>query len=558
MKRFAAAATLLALSVCILALFFGWVSIPGTGGAAVAVQPTAQSAQSSATDPGIRPARSGVAQSEAAETHLVHGWLQALPKAEAFSENSEAEVRQILRDGDEILARIKRENREALAQVNRQLRVKRCDAPNIVLIVADDVGYGDLGCYGQQLIRTPRLDEMAAEGVRFTDFYAGSCIGAPSRCTLMTGLHTGHCRVRGRRVVPLRPEDITVAEVLWKAGYKTGLVGKWDLGGPSTTGVPNRQGFYHYLGYLTAEEALDYWPEQLWLNEGRLPLPSNEQDRKTKYANDLFADEAVAFIERYRQEPFFLSVNFTTVHAPLEVPDDEPYHDKDWPQWAKNYAAMITRLDGYVGRILDTIDELNLADRTIVFFTSDNGPHEEDGADPEFFRSSGPFRGIKGQLYEGGIRVPMIVRWTGRIGAGGVSRQVWAGWDFSPTAADLANAMRRPRRLDGLSMARAIAGGLTGDHSARPVVADHEYLYWELPQDGQLARAVRWGKWKAVRHTWDGPIELYDLSEDPAESNDVAADHAEIVRRIEQFMNAAHADPRGSAPAAKKKRAGKA
>jgi len=499
-----------------------------------------KTAQQPASAPGLR--RPELGEAGNAETHLVRGLLKALPGVKAFSEQSEADARQILRDGDEILARIKRENRAALAEVNRQVRVKRCDAPNIILIVVDDVGYGDLGCYGQEQIVTPEIDRMAAEGIRFTEFYAGSSLGTPSRCTLMTGMHGGHARIRGRRVIPLKPADLTVAEVLWKAGYKTGLVGKWGLGGAGTTGTPNRQGFYHFLGYLAAEHAMHYWPEFLWLNEAKLPLSSNAEGRKTKYSDDLFTQEALAFIERHQSGPFFLSVDYTDVHVPLEVPSDEPYEDKDWPVWAKHYAAMITRVDGYVGRILNHLDALKLADRTIVFFTSDNGPSDEQGVDPNFFHSAGLLRGIKGELYEGGIRVPMIVRWPGHIGPGAVSDEVWTAADFLPTAAALANAMRRPRNIDGHSIAPAIVGGIAGDPTVRGVVGEHEFLYWELHDGGQVGRAVRMGNWKAVRQTWDAPIELYDLQEDPTEKDNEAADHPKVVRRVEKIMNDAHLD----------------
>ncbi len=376
--------------------------------------------------------------------------------------------------------------------------------PNIVWIMADDLGYGDVGCYGQKVIRTPNIDRLAAAGVRFTHCYAGSTVCAPSRCTLMTGRHTGHARVRSNSLVPLAAEDVTVAEVLKSAGYATGMFGKWGLGEPDTTGIPNRQGFDEWFGYLNQHHAHNYYPDYLWKNEQKVPLENVVKDNvattRAAYSADLITREALDFLDRHAQRRFFLYLPFTLPHANneagkagMEVPSDAPYTAEPWPQPQKNHAAMITYLDAQVGKVLAKLAELKLADDTIVFFTSDNGPHREGGADPEFFHSSGPLRGFKRALYEGGIRVPMIVRWPGKITPRSVSSQVWAFWDALPTLAELAGAAP-PAGLDGISMVPA----LLGERSAGRAQQDHEYLYWEFSEKG-FAQAVPIGDWKAVR-----------------------------------------------------------
>jgi len=431
--------------------------------------------------------------------------------------------------------------------------------PNIIFILADDLGYGDLGSYGQKTIKTPNVDRMAAGGMRFTQCYAGSTVCAPSRCCLMTGLHTGHARVRGnsglvagrpgtgrarRRVlVPLRPGDVTVAELLKDAGYTTGIVGKWGLGEPDTTGIPNRQGFDYWFGYLNQHRAHNYWPDYLWKNEEKYPLPNvlvrdNIAGKKKVYSHDLFTDEALDFIKRHKSGPFFLYIAYTIPHANneagregMEVPSDAPYTNEDWPQQQKNHAAMITRMDADIGKSMGLLSELGIDQNTIVFFSSDNGPHREGGADPEFFESAGPLRGIKRDLYEGGIRVPMIVRWPGTIAPGAVSDEVWAFWDFPATAAELAGAIA-PANIDGISM----LPGLLGREQK-----DHEYLYWEF-HEGGFSQAIRMGDWKAVRKGTDQPIELYNLAVDVGEKDNIAAQHPTIVARIDTLLETARTD----------------
>src|SRR6266496_905339 len=422
--------------------------------------------------------------------------------------------------------------------------------PNIIFILADDLGYGDLGCYGQKLIKTPNLDGLARAGIRFTNFYAAAPVCAPSRASLMTGLHQGHAYVRGNTTLkpvpglsgpaatrlPLRPQDVTVAEVLKAAGYATGLIGKWGLGEPDTTGIPNRKGFDYFFGYLNQNHAHNYYPDYLWRNQERVTLP------KGTYSHDLFTTEALDFVKRERAGPFFLYLAYTLPHANnalgratgngMEVPTDEPYSGERWPQQEKNYAAMVTRLDADVGKIRELLRELGLDGETIVFFNSDNGPQgpDEGGFDPNFFASHGVFRGIKRELYEGGIREPMIVCWPGKIAAGTVSQQVWAGWDVLPTFAAIAG-VNSPAGLDGISVLPALLG---------QTLQGHAYLYWEF-HEGQYAQAVRWGRWKAVRKV-SSAIELYDLETDVSETHDIAAAHPEVVLRIEEIMKEAHTE----------------
>lgn len=413
--------------------------------------------------------------------------------------------------------------------------------PNIIFILADDLGYGDLGCYGQERIETPNIDRLAAEGVRFTQCYAGSTVCAPSRCCLMTGLHTGHAHVRGNKLIPLRPEDLTIAEILKDAGYITALIGKWGLGEPNTTGVPNRKGFDEWFGYLNQRRAHNYYPEYLWRNKEKYWIKENMNGKKGVYSHDLFTEEALKFIGRNRDKPFFLYLAYTIPHANnelgretgngMEVPSDAPYSEKPWPKVERNFAAMVTRLDRDVGKILALLRELGIDDETVIFFSSDNGPHREGGHDPNFFKSSGPLRGIKRDLYEGGIRVPMIVRWPGRIKPGTVSDQVWAFWDFLPTAVEIAG-VNPPKGIDGISILPALLG-----RDQR----DHEYLYWEFYERG-YDQAVRLGDWKGVRHLPDGRIELYNLREDIGERNDVAERHPDVVAEISEIMQLAHVD----------------
>ncbi|MDW8309608.1 MAG: arylsulfatase [Verrucomicrobiales bacterium] len=413
--------------------------------------------------------------------------------------------------------------------------------PNFIFILADDLGYGDLGCYGQRLIRTPCLDRMAREGTRFTHCYAGSPVCAPSRNALMTGQHTGHARVRdnsaqvggvveeygGRqRRVPLADEDVTIAEVLKASGYVTGVTGKWGLGEPDTPGVPNRQGFDEWFGYLNQNHAADYYTTYLWKNETRHELPGNHDGRKTQYTHDLFTEFALDFIRRHRARPFFLYLAYTIPHDRLEVPDLGDYAAKPWPAEAKIYAAMISRLDRDVGRILDLLEELGLSGRTLVFLSSDNGAPARPWGN--LFGSLAGFRGKKGELYEGGIRVPMLVRWPGRVPARRVNDAPWYFPDVLPTLATLAGVTAPP--CDGLDISPLLLG--------RVKHLPDRFLYWEFPKRG-LNQAVRWGRWKAVRPAGRQTFELFDLKRDPAERNNLAAEHPDVLARIEAYAKTA-------------------
>jgi arylsulfatase A len=433
--------------------------------------------------------------------------------------------------------------------------------PNILLIQADDLGYGDLSAYGQARFETPSLDRMAREGIRFTQYYSGSTVCAPSRTALMTGMHTGHAWIRGNGRLPegdtpLRPEDVTIAEVLRDAGYRTAVIGKWGLGQPGSTGQPDRQGFEYAFGFLDHRHAHRQFTDHLWRNGERV-----DADLDREYVNDLFTKEAGAFIERTDPRPFFVYLNYTVPHAELRAPDEsiEPFRGRfperpfenlaadgrrtgaradvaslgyrSQPAPFAAFAAMITRMDRDIGRLVDRLGAQGIDRQTLVLFISDNGPHREGGADPVFFKSSGPLRGIKRDLYEGGIRVPSIARWVGTIPAGRVSNQVWAHWDVLPTLAEVARA-RVPAGLDGISMSRALRG------ERQP---SHPYLYWEFHERG-FQQAVRMGRWKAVRLKTGAALELYDLEADPGEQREIAAAHPDVVSRIEQYLKTARTE----------------
>jgi len=360
----------------------------------------------------------------------------------------------------------------------------------------------------------------------------------------MTGFHMGHAYVRGNAAegkgLPLRPADVTVAEMLQKAGYRTGLYGKWGLGVEGTTGHPNRQGFDEFFGYLDQVHAHYYYPDYLLRNETKIPL------EKGQYSHDVIMEEALGFVRRNRDNPFFLYLAATIPHASMEVPEDsiapfrgefeeEPFapgqHYSAQPTPNAAFAGMVSRLDQGVGRLLKVLEETGLDRDTIVFFSSDNGPHKEGGRSPDYFHSSGPFRGIKRDLYEGGIRVPLLARWPGKIKAGTVSEHVSAFWDFLPTTCEIAGTAA-PKGLDGISMMRELSGKRQ---------KKHDYLYWEFYERG-FQQAVREGKWKAVRLAPGKPTELYDLSSDISETNNVAAQNPTIVKRLERTMQRARTE----------------
>lgn len=447
--------------------------------------------------------------------------------------------------------------------------VERRDRPNIVLIVADDLGYGELGCYGQQHIQTPRLDELARQGMRFTQFYSGSPVCAPSRCVLMTGKHAGHAVVRDNRnpkglkklrqeyeweypgQTPLPPAEITIAERLQSRGYATATIGKWGLGHVGTTGDPRRQGFDQFYGYYCQVHAHNHYPKFLWRNAAKEILPGNDRSRVGEtHSQSRFADEALAFIREHRDEPFFLYLPLTIPHLAIQVPEAEleeyegkfaesPYTHKggypEHPTPRAGYAAMISYMDRGIGQIVDLVEELGLSENTLFLFTSDNGPTygRLGGADSDFFASSGPLRGRKGSVYEGGIRVPLVARWKGAIPAGRTSDHVAAFWDVLPTLCEVAHT-EPPEDIDGITFAPTLLG--EGEQRT------HDYLYWEFPAYG-FQQAVRMGDWKAVRaavNEGDPEFELYDLSSDVSESRNVAGEHPEVVDQIERVAGAAH------------------
>jgi arylsulfatase A len=457
--------------------------------------------------------------------------------------------------------------------------------PNIVFILADDLGYGDLGCYGQEKIRTPRIDRLAAEGMRLTRHYAGNAVCAPSRCVLLTGRHPGHATIRNNQATPpegqepIPPEEVTLAEVLHEAGYATGAFGKWGLGGPGSTGDPLRQGFDRFYGYNCQAHAHSYYPSYLWDDDTHVALdndppvpghaglapgadPADPRNyaafQGRDYAPDRILTAAVDFVRRHRERPFLVYYPSTIPHLALHVPDAElaPYLALGWndPPFTREqsgytphftpraaYAAMVSRLDREVGDLLDLLDELALADDTIVVFTSDNGPtHVAEEVDVEFFQSSGGLRGLKGSLYEGGIRVPCIVRWPGRVPAGTTSDCLSGFEDWLPTFAAAAGAAVPPG-VDGIDLLPVLTAPVGQRTGLR------EFLYREFPAYGGQ-QSLHAGRWKAVRQgllprkamasrqPHAVVTELYDLENDPAESRDVAAEHPEVVARLEAFM----------------------
>lgn len=426
--------------------------------------------------------------------------------------------------------------------------------PNFVFIMCDDLGYGDIGCYGQKKIRTPNVDKLAAEGLKFTQYYSGHPVCAPSRCTLMTGLHTGHSYIRDNRggmgagkegQEPIPADTVTVAKLLQREGYATGCVGKWGLGGPDNSGEPNRQGFDFFYGYLCQAVAHNLYPTHLWKNTQKVMLEGNEPKNLMgkHYAHDLMAEEALGFIRQNKDKPFLLYLAWHLPHLAIQAPDDEIFQsyrkafgDEQPYDGKKGYlphkhpraalAAMITRIDRDTGRVMDLLKELKLDDNTIVFFTSDNGgTWELGGVDPTFFQNNGPLRGFKGTVYEGGIRVPMIARWPGKIAAGKETEHVAAHWDVLATLMELAGAGdRTPKGLDSLSFAPT----LMGDTNQKK----HDHLYWEIAG----LQGLRSGDWKAVKPRNKQTIELYNLKEDLAEKNDLAAKEPEIAAKLTKML----------------------
>lgn len=454
----------------------------------------------------------------------------------------------------------------SVVQAQSTKEVKTAGRPNIIFLLADDLGFGDVGFNGQTKIRTPYMDQLAAEGMQFEQFYAGTSVCAPSRACLLTGMHSGHTYIRGNKSTPPEGQEPmpntgrSLAQYLQRAGYQTAAFGKWGLGFIGTSGSPDKQGFDDFYGYNSQSLAHRYYPDHLWDNDQKIVLTGNDKFlNQSAYAPDLIQQRALDFLDHSSEKkPFFLFLPYILPHAELVVPDDSifasykgkfpeaPYKGLDYGPGASNhgyasqayphaaFAAMVTRLDLYLGQLMAKLKEKGLDKNTLIIFTSDNGPHIEGGADPAFFQSSGIYRGVKRDLYEGGIREPFVAWWPGVIKPGTKSNHIGAFWDFLPTFMELAGSSA-PKDIDGLSFVPSLTGKGTQQN--------HPYLYWELHEDGGK-QALREGDWKAVRldadKTQNAPIQLYNLKLDPSEKEDVAADHPDIVTRFRKLMAEAH------------------
>lgn len=437
--------------------------------------------------------------------------------------------------------------------------------PNIIYILADDLGYGDLSCYGQTRFQSPNIDRLAAEGMRFTQHYSGSTVCAPSRSALMTGQHTGHTAIRGNREWnpegqwPMPDATFTLAEMLKKEGYATGAFGKWGLGYPGSEGDPNMQGFDVFYGYNCQRIGHNYYPYHMWSNQQKVMLDANAGKATGTYGPDDIHAQALHFMEANKDKPFFMYYPSIIPHAELfatekymqkyrgkftpelnfKGTDDGPAYKNggygSQPEAHAAFAAMVNILDDEVGEIVAKLQELGIADNTLIIFTSDNGPHKEGGADPDFFNSNGPFKGYKRDLYEGGIRTPMIAWFPKKIKAGSESGHVSAFWDVMPTIADLVG-IKAPKNIDGISFLPALLG--------KKSQKQHDYLYWEFHEMGGR-QAVRKGEWKAVRYNvykGDKPTELYNLATDPGEENNLANSFPMKVKELEQIMQSARTE----------------
>ncbi|MCB0164747.1 MAG: arylsulfatase [Anaerolineae bacterium] len=429
--------------------------------------------------------------------------------------------------------------------------------PNIIFIMCDDLGYGELGCYGQTTIQTPNLDNFAAEGMKYTQAYAPCSVCAPTRWSLMTGKHIGHAftsineetylrelNIVGNNraildtegIAYLSEQDTTLAQLLKQAGYKTVCIGKWGLGGNYNNAAPTDKGFDYFFGYMTHVEAQQYYLDHLWENKTYVPINANENGGRSIYLPDLLCDKTLEFILSDHLSPFFLYLPYTIPHANIllestgngmEVPSDAPYTSEPWPQVEKNYAAMITRLDGYVGQIIQALKDKGIDQNTIVFFTSDNGPHNQGGHDYTFFNSAGSLRGHKEDLYEGGIRVPMLIRWPEIISAGTISDRLWCHYDLLPTALGLAGSPL-PDDIDGVSFVPYFSG---------EEQAQHNFIYWAYGKpNGWYSEAVRVNNWKLVKTSPNAPVELYDIAIDPSESLNLAYQYPQVSQTLNRIL----------------------
>lgn len=428
-------------------------------------------------------------------------------------------------------------------------QVTQASKPNLIYIMVDDLGYGDLGCFGQKRILTPNLDRLASEGMKLTSYYAGCTVCRPSRLSLWTGMHTGHTAIDSNTSYVFQPEDVTVAELLKQAGYKTGGVGKWAMGGIDTSGHPNLNGFDFWMGYLDQSEAHNYYPTHLWRNREKFPLPGNVigdypngrgrvSSERVTYSHDVITNQMLNFVRENHTHPFLLHVHWTIPHANneggrvlkngMEVPTYGIYATRDWPDVEKGQAAMITRMDGDVGRLQSLLRELKIHNNTLIIFTSDNGPHSEGGHQHEYFDANGPLRGYKRDLYDGGIRAPTIAWWPEKVAAGSISDEPLAAYDWLPTACELAQ-IETPAHVDGISYVPTLMGEKQ---------TSHDYLFWSY----ENKKAIRQGKWKAVVPGKDRPLELYDLESDIGETQDLAREQPQRVSELLTLIESAQAN----------------
>lgn len=443
------------------------------------------------------------------------------------------------------------------------LPIFKCEAAkkekpiNVIYILADDLGYGDIGCYGQEKIKTPNIDRMAKNGMLFTQNYAGCTVSAPSRASLMTGLHTGHTQIRGNEEIdpegqqPMTADTYTIGKLMHAAGYTTGIFGKWGLGYPGSTSDPNSMGFDEFFGYNCQRQAHSFYPDHLWHNKERVDLKENENNGRRIYSQDLIHEHGIQFIKDNKDKPFFAMLTYTLPHAELNLPHDsiykmyenqfeeKPYNSKygyypsEKPK--ASFAAMVSKLDFYIGQVLEELKRQGLDKNTLVIFSSDNGPHREGGADPDFFKSYGPLKGVKRDVYEGGIRTPMIAWLPGKVQAGTKTNQITAFWDILPTLSELTKT-KLPVKTDGISILPTLFSG-KGQKQ-------HKYLYWEFHEEGGC-QAIRKGNWKAIRqHIVGGKptFELYDLSKDIHEDNDVSAQFPQVAKEMKNLMDKARTE----------------
>jgi arylsulfatase A-like enzyme len=510
------------------------LSVPGCGRPQETLPPDAASPNQTRTVPkndredANRPAN--MAESEQpddvrsrAKNPLIRGIRDVLKSSTDPNNTTIQDLDEELLSADEQLTRVKQQNREAIKNANRQVRLKGQRSPNIILLVARELGYGDLGCYGQRKIETPYIDLLAKEGIRFTDYYAGSFEGPTARWCLMSGLNSGRARGSRRTSFALPYNRARLGQVLWQAGYTTGIVGLCGIETEDKTLPPAKFGYEESFGYLHRTEIDDLYPEYLWSNRARVRLKANSEGKQGQLALDALAQQALSFIDRNaRRRPFFLYVSYTLSSRGNSSTGFGPYADEKWANAHKTYAASVSRLDRDVGTIIEKLNALEIENNTIVVFTSETGLGAVESSTTKFFESYGPFRSEPGDLSEGRMRVPLVIRWPAKIGGGRTSNHICAAWDLLPTFAEISKAARRPRRIDGLSFLPTLLGKQE---------KQHDLLYWESRQNG-LNQAVRIGHWKAIIRPDSEHVELYDLNHDPAETTNVAKENPEILQKF--------------------------